>query len=631
MGNTKAAAKKAATKKVPVKAPAKKKASPVEKSNQVATTSFVTPETKFENVLLKDIVADPNQPRHYFNEHDLDELTESVRENGVLQPILIRPSKGGKYMIVCGERRYRASLSVAAVFKIRNSIPAIIRDMTDEEALEAQIIENLQRKDVQPMEEAVAFQSLVEKKKMDVKEIALRVGKSATYVAFRIQLNYLIPDFQEMLSRGMTDLQSAMHLSRLNDEAQEMILKERTQYEKNWKNKNDYRLGNISHYINRGSANLSNANFKISDKDIYPEVGPCTSCPHNTANKPLLFEDMKGKHCTNIACFSIKTDRAYKLKVDQVVSDPEIIPILDRWYQSTDANKAKIEAFKSVGANPLSYAEYDIAELPKEPEHPGTLEEYKVEREFEEGEDDIEELMEDYKDDISDYENELESYKAKLELYNESKLNGFKKGFFVCGSSEGKIVDIILTETSKTTTSSDTTSEIARINTREERNKELDQQKIHTRVQDAVKTFDPFKEDNNDLSGATLTAALLFVFETIPMHVQKNLCEEFKIPSYDYNLSQAYNYFTTVDEPAKLLNRLIRNAISCKLTDMNEASPDKNGKACAVHFLAKQIIPDQVAIFEQEQQEVADKRIINVNKRIAALERKAEKESLSEA
>ncbi|MBK7885509.1 MAG: ParB/RepB/Spo0J family partition protein [Chitinophagaceae bacterium] len=101
----------------------------------------------------------------------MTELVESIKTNGVLQPILVRP-KGKGYMLVCGERRYRATKEAGLT-----EVPAVIREMTDDEALEAQIIENLQRKDVHPMEEAVAFNSLIENKKYSVIEVAARVGK----------------------------------------------------------------------------------------------------------------------------------------------------------------------------------------------------------------------------------------------------------------------------------------------------------------------------------------------------------------------------------------------------------------------------------------------------------------------
>lgn len=142
---------------------------------------------------LDDIEVDHNQPRKVFDDFAMEELTSSILKKGVLQPILVRPF-GNKYKLVSGERRYRASRSVQAAIKTRNTIPAMIVEMDDTEALEAQIVENLQRKDVNPMEEAVAFKQLQEK--YSHQEIGLKVGKSEKYVAQRISLNGLIEDFQ---------------------------------------------------------------------------------------------------------------------------------------------------------------------------------------------------------------------------------------------------------------------------------------------------------------------------------------------------------------------------------------------------------------------------------------------------
>jgi ParB family chromosome partitioning protein len=109
--------------------------------------------TDFKTILLDDIHPDPNQPRKYYDALAMEELTQSVKEKGVLQPVLIRPNGNG-YILVCGERRYRASKEAGLT-----DIPAVIRQLTDDEALELQIIENLQRKDVNPMEEGTAFQN----------------------------------------------------------------------------------------------------------------------------------------------------------------------------------------------------------------------------------------------------------------------------------------------------------------------------------------------------------------------------------------------------------------------------------------------------------------------------------------
>ncbi len=116
------------------------------------------PASSFELISIAQIRADPNQPRKHFSEGDLQELIQSIQQHGILQPVLLRPTDSeGNYQIVCGERRYRAALASGLTV-----IPATIRTLSDEEALEIQVIENLQRKDVLPMEEAVAFKLLRE-------------------------------------------------------------------------------------------------------------------------------------------------------------------------------------------------------------------------------------------------------------------------------------------------------------------------------------------------------------------------------------------------------------------------------------------------------------------------------------
>ena len=108
---------------------------------------------QFLTIEISRIIPDPDQPRRFFDETALQELTESVKVNGVIQPIMLRPNGDVGYMVVCGERRYRASIAAGLT-----ELPAVVRAFPHEQALELQLIENLQRKDVHPMEEAVAFQ-----------------------------------------------------------------------------------------------------------------------------------------------------------------------------------------------------------------------------------------------------------------------------------------------------------------------------------------------------------------------------------------------------------------------------------------------------------------------------------------
>ncbi len=154
--------------------------------------------TDFKNVAISEIHPDPAQPRKFFDKGSLDELTESVKKDGVLEPIMIRPNGKG-FIIVYGERRFKAA--VAAGLK---EIPAQVRTLSPDEAFEFQITENLHRKDVHPMEEANSYERLQKKDplKNTIKELATRFAKSEGYITQRLSFNNLIPEFQKDFYEG---------------------------------------------------------------------------------------------------------------------------------------------------------------------------------------------------------------------------------------------------------------------------------------------------------------------------------------------------------------------------------------------------------------------------------------------
>jgi ParB family transcriptional regulator, chromosome partitioning protein len=142
--------------------------------------------------------AHPNQPRTHFSEAEIDELADSIREKGVLQPILVRPAQApGEYQIVAGERRWRAAQK--AGLKV---IPALVRDLGDQEALEIAIIENVQREDLNPIEEARAYSVLMGTMQRGQEEVARRVGKSRSHVANTLRLTALPAAVQEHVIGG---------------------------------------------------------------------------------------------------------------------------------------------------------------------------------------------------------------------------------------------------------------------------------------------------------------------------------------------------------------------------------------------------------------------------------------------
>ena len=143
------------------------------------------------------IVANPKQPRRMFDEAALEALAGSLRERGILQPVLVRPVAGGTYELVAGERRWRAA-QLAGM----ESIPALVRDRDDADALEAALIENMAREDLNPVEEARACAALVEELGLTRETVGLRVGRSRVAVSNLLRLLDLPDDTLELLERG---------------------------------------------------------------------------------------------------------------------------------------------------------------------------------------------------------------------------------------------------------------------------------------------------------------------------------------------------------------------------------------------------------------------------------------------
>ncbi len=143
------------------------------------------------------VQRNPGQPRRHFSESELSELSDSIKSHGVLQPILVRPIAGGKYEIVAGERRWRAAQRAGL-----HHIPAVVRELNEVEVLEIAIIENVQRMDLNPIEEAQGFQALIDRFGRTQQDIADVVGKSRPHIANMLRLLSLPEELQDMVRDG---------------------------------------------------------------------------------------------------------------------------------------------------------------------------------------------------------------------------------------------------------------------------------------------------------------------------------------------------------------------------------------------------------------------------------------------
>lgn len=149
---------------------------------------------------LHRVVANRYQPRAHFDEDTLVSLTESIRALGVLQPILVRPD-GENYELIAGERRWRAAKRAGLA-----TIPAVVRDGSDESALEQALVENLHRQDLNPLEEAAGYQQLIEEFQLTQEQVATRVGKSRSAIANLLRLFQLPPGVQKLVRDGKVSL-----------------------------------------------------------------------------------------------------------------------------------------------------------------------------------------------------------------------------------------------------------------------------------------------------------------------------------------------------------------------------------------------------------------------------------------
>ncbi len=184
----------------------------------MTTTAPEPPGVAAQLVHLDRVIPSKTNPRHTFDQAKLAELTESVRRHGVLQPILVRP-KGAGFELVAGERRYRAAKAAGLA-----EIPASVRELSDVAVLELQVIENLQREDIHPLEEAQGYRRLLETKEYTVARIAERIGRSAVYVYDRVKLLKLTKEAQALFMDGKITAGHAVILSRLKPTDQQRAM-----------------------------------------------------------------------------------------------------------------------------------------------------------------------------------------------------------------------------------------------------------------------------------------------------------------------------------------------------------------------------------------------------------------------
>jgi ParB/RepB/Spo0J family partition protein len=247
--------------------------------------------------------------RTTFDQESLQELAQSIKQHGIIQALTVRPHpvEKNKYELIAGERRLRASLLAEL-----KEIPVRVQHLTDEEAEEIRLIENLHRQDVHPLQEAAVYSDML-KRLFSPKAIAEKVGKSEKFVSQRLSLNGLNTYWQAIFSEGGINLAAALLIARLGKENQTKLEQSfpRKSIEQDGKIIRSYTANLVDDVIRKNFfLNLHSTHFKKADKDLYPHAGACTDCPKRTGCNKMLFAELdKEDYCLDTSCFAEKNKR----------------------------------------------------------------------------------------------------------------------------------------------------------------------------------------------------------------------------------------------------------------------------------------------------------------------------------
>lgn len=387
--------------------------------------------------------------RKTFNDASLQELAESIREVGVLQAIAVRPHTAGGYEIIYGERRYRASLLAGA----KTIKATIYNNITDDEAEDMSLSENLQREEVRPTEEAKAFKRLLEKGRYDMYSLVSRFGRSEKYIYTRLKLNELYQPIGELLDNETITISVAEEIStyepNIQKDVYEKHLKENSR--DNWAG---YTLKLFKKYFEE---------YYTTDLEQYKfDKTECKACVHNAANYNLFAEHNGCGHCTNRKCLDTKNAAFVAKETEKLLKSDPKLAIARPYYGGMNETALQKLDKKGHEIKELNYT-VSVQSFPKAPEAP-RQEQFSKPKEYEQA--------------VQTFEQKNEEYARKVEELNRKKEEGRIKTYVKVGQTEPELcyVEINKKETVPVT-----------VETLQERNKRFKQLSVEKIVADTKK------------------------------------------------------------------------------------------------------------------------------------------------
>ncbi|HAF88774.1 MULTISPECIES: ParB/RepB/Spo0J family partition protein [unclassified Maribacter] len=558
---------------------------------------------QIENLSIAKVIPDPMQPRKTFNEDALKQLSESIKKHGVLQPITVRKS-GNDFIIVMGERRYRAS-------KLANkkSIPCIFREYKNNDVLEIQIIENLQRQDVEPTEEAEAIAYLSER--YAPTEIAKRLGRTDNFIRQRLKLAGLIDGFKHFVRNGEMTISLGVGVALFEPEEQQMMLETMGE---------DFNAHQINRMIKDQTYDLEKTSFDVADKKLVPKAGSCIECPFNAANQGNLFGEGK-MVCTKAACFETKKSKSFlnlieKSKKENILLIPEI-----RQYWADDENNQLI--ISQLEKNKLKVYLLDDVEIIENPIEP-TIEAIQKEyQHYDYSEDELKEELDEA----------MQNYKEALEKFNSAKEDGFKNGIvFHPDSFQHKEIFLKIVEKSKNDSTeysaplanrkmADCTpkEQIVKINEREIRKKQIENNKQFEEVVEMIRET-KYIDTKKTLSTDEMAAFSISLFENNVdyMSQQKYFSKFLGDTSKMTKVEMVENFKKNFKK--EIFHKLIRYMLT-KQVHFGESNHVNNLTNISFYNAMQGYYKSKIAGIEKEYAEKRDKREARLKERITVLEK----------
>ena len=559
------------------------------KANQSAAERNIT------MVALANIQPSGFNPRKRFDETSLYELAESIKRQGVLQPITVRPVDGtDRYGIVFGERRYRASVIAG-----RDEIPAIVSELSDEEAEEMAITENLQRKDVTPIEEANAYQKLMESGRYDVQSLAEQFGKNENYIRTRLKFVSLIPEIAELLEKDEITISVASEICRYGTDIQKEV------YYKHLKDSDSMlydcwrglKAAEVAKFIERDfTTDLSRYAF---DKTL------CASCPHNTNNMMLFCEGGCG-NCANRSCLA-EMNASYL--VEKAVQFVEQYPSVSLCYQDFNNNMIAVERLTAMGyeVEHLNTYATPYPETPVAPEK----EEY----------DTIEEYEEAYKE----YEQDFSNYMEKCKSIHERIDTGELTFYISIGQKEITLCYMASAAANADMATEKQLSPVEKLEKQDKRNKEIAVEKT---VADAKKQILDVDTSESKFTQDEEKMIYFFLLSSLRR-------EHFGV--FGIGEKKAYQHLEDEEKMNIIANLTAKQKAVIRrdfLIDNFKGAYGNNATATLLLDFARKHMPDTLAEIESGYNEVYEKRHKRIEERKAALlakERQTKPEEAAEA